>query len=56
MKQGSVKLSAYDFYMTTIVYTIQYLLYIHMIGLIFAVKTILTYTMKHVSEYRHVAI
>lgn len=38
MKQGSVKLSAYDFYMTTIVYTIQYLLYIHMIGLIFAVK------------------
>lgn len=38
MKQGCVKLSAYDFYMTTIVYTIQYLLYIHMIGLIFAVK------------------
>lgn len=37
--QASVKQdSAYVFYMTTIVYTIQSLLYIHTIGLIFAVK------------------
>lgn len=37
--QASVKQdSAYVFYMTPIVYTIQSLLYIHTIGLIFAVK------------------